>query len=80
MRFLATPKGGAGIAAGEHTGALQLVAGEAGEESLSSRVETVHRHVAIQWPLGEDTAQHEGCRDTETEAGGQSDTTEIQNH
>lgn len=77
MWFLATPIGGAGIAAGESTGALQLVAGEAGEESLSSGVQTVHCHVAIERPLGEDTAQHEGCRDTETEAGGQSDTAEI---
>lgn len=77
MRFLATPIGGAGIAAGEHAGALQLVAREAGEESLSPRVETVDRHVAIERPLGEDAAQHEGCGDTEAEAGGQSDATET---
>lgn len=77
MRFLATPIGGAGIAAGKHAGALQLVACEAGEESLSSRVETVHRHVAIEWPPREDAAQHEGCGDAETEAGGQSDRAEA---
>lgn len=73
MWFLATPIGGAGIAAGEHAGSLQLVAGEAGEKSLSLRVQTVHCHVAIEWPLGEDAAQQEGCRDTETEASVQSD-------
>lgn len=80
MWLLATPIRGAGIAAGEHAGALQLVACEAGEERLSPRVETVHRHVAVEWPLREDTAQHEGCRDTEAEAVGQSDMAETQLH
>lgn len=77
MWFLATPIRGAGIAAGEHARALQLVACEAREESLTPRVETVHRHVTVKWPLREATAQHEGCRDTKTEAAGQSDTAET---
>lgn len=64
MWFLATPVGGAGIAAGKHTGALQLVASETGEESLTSRVKTVHRYITVERPLGEDTAQYEGCRET----------------
>lgn len=40
--FLATPVGGASVAAGQHTGALQLVASEAGKESLSSSMETAY--------------------------------------
>lgn len=40
--FLATPVGSASIAAGQHTGALQLVARQTGEESLPSRVEAAH--------------------------------------
>lgn len=65
MWFFATPVGGAGIAAGQHTGALQLVAGETGEESLPSRVKTAHRYITVERPLGEDTAQYEGCREKE---------------
>lgn len=65
MWFLATPVGGAGIAAGKHTGAQQLVASETGEESLTSRVKTVHRYITVERPLGEDTAQYEGCREME---------------
>lgn len=65
MRFLAAPVGGAGIAAGQHTGALQPVAGQTGEESLPSRVQAAHGHVAVQRPLGEDAAQHEGCGETD---------------
>lgn len=65
MWFLATPVGGAGIAAGQHAGALQLVARQTGEESLPSRVETAHRHITVERPLRKDAAQHEGCGDTD---------------
>lgn len=67
MWFLATPIGGAGIAAGQYTGAMQLVARETREESLPARVKTAHRYITIERPLGEDTAQYEGCRETHTE-------------
>lgn len=62
LRFLATPVGGAGVAAGQHAGPLQLVAGEAGEESLPPGVKAAHRHVTVERPPGEDAAQHKGCR------------------
>lgn len=67
MWFLATPIGGASIAAGQHTGAVQLIARETREESLPSRVKTAHRYITVERPLGEDTAQYEGCRETQTE-------------
>ncbi len=63
--FLATPVGGASIAAGQHLGALQLVASQTGEESLTSRVETAHGHITIGRPLGKDAAQHEGYTETQ---------------
>lgn len=65
VRFLPAPVGGAGIAAGQHTGALELVAGQTGEEGLAARVEAGDGHVAVERPLGEDAAEDEDCGDTD---------------
>lgn len=58
-RFLSAPVGGASVCAGQHAGALQPVASQAGEEGLPSGVEAAHGHIAVGGTPRENAAQHE---------------------
>lgn len=61
-RLLPAPVRCGGVTAGEHTGALQFVAGETIEVSFPASMEVRHRDFAASRLFGERAAQHEGYR------------------